>query len=76
MSNLADYYATKIKINQVEYILGHRGKITDEGSFYRIDDTFIVDKCKIKKIALNKNEIVIDLDNKKIMLTVTKCREN
>ena len=76
MINLSDYYVTQIKTSTAEYILGHKGRITDEGSFYRIDDSFIIDKYRIKTIILNQTMIIIGLDNEEIMLTVTYFKEN
>ena len=48
MINLTEYYVTEIKTKQAEYMLGHKGEIKDEGSFYRVDGSFILDKCRIK----------------------------
>ena len=70
MIDLTDYYVTQIKTNHGEYLLGHRGRITDEGSFYRIDGTLIIDKCRIKSIELDGEKLTIQLSNEDYILMV------
>ena len=74
MFNITDYYVTQIKTPQTEYILGHKGQIKDEGSFYRIDNSFIIDKFRIKGIELNDNVLTIHTTNEDVILTVVKSK--
>ncbi|MBR1765148.1 MAG: hypothetical protein IJ746_07105 [Ruminococcus sp.] len=74
MLNITDYYVTQIKTPQTEYILGHKGLIKDEGSFYRIDSSFIIDKFRIKGIELNDNVLTIHTTNEDVILTVVKSK--
>ena len=74
MINITDYYVTQIKTPQTVYILGHKGQIKDEGSCYRIDNSFIIDKFRIKGIELNDNVLTIHTTNEDVILTVVKSK--
>ena len=44
----------------------------DEGSFYRIDNTHIIDKFKTKSMKLNGNRITIHMKDMDVILTIEK----
>lgn len=53
-----------------EYRLGSPAEIIDEGSFYRLDDTHIFDKHKIKEIRRADNRVEIEMTDKTVTLEV------
>ena len=55
-----------------EYRLGSPVEIIDEGSFYRIDGTHIIDKFKIKQIEEHENVIKIEMTDKVVTLEVVQ----
>ncbi len=55
-----------------EYRLGSPVEIIDEGSFYRIDDTHIIDKFKIKKAELLEDKLTIEMTDKVVTLEVAQ----
>ncbi|MBR1752677.1 MAG: hypothetical protein IJ740_17720 [Ruminococcus sp.] len=72
---ITDYYVTQIKTPRTEYILGHKGQIKDEGSFYRIDGSYIIDKFRIKSMEINENKLTIHLNDEDIILIVKNSKE-
>ena len=70
-SNLLAYYWVKsICYSQGEYWLGTPVRIVDEGSFYRIDGTHIIDKFKIDSIDIDKDKLTIHMKDQDVVLTV------
>lgn len=68
---------TKLKVKTItyphgEYRLGHAVEIIDEGSFYRIDGTHILDKHKIKDIVREDNRVKIVMTDKTVTLEVVE----
>ena len=55
-----------------EYRLGSPVEIIDEGSFYRIDDTHIIDKFKIKKSEFLEDKLTIEMTDKVVTLEVAQ----
>lgn len=55
-----------------EYRPGSPVEIIDEGSFYRIDGTHIIDKFKIKKAELLEDKLRIDMTDKVVTLEVAR----
>lgn len=55
-----------------EYRLGVPVPVIDEGSFYRIDGTHIIDKHKIKKIKKDGSRVEIDMADKTVILEVVQ----
>lgn len=55
-----------------EYRLGAPVPVIDEGSFYRIDGTHIIDKHKIKEIKRDGSRVEIDMADKKVILEVVQ----
>ncbi len=66
--DLTDYKVSAIKYPHGEYRLGTPVEIMDEGSFYRIDGTRILDKHKIKSTTVNGNELTIVMTDKTVVL--------
>ena len=52
------------------YKLGTPAMIIDEGSFYRVNGTFIIDKYRIISTSLDGNHLTIHLKDEEIILTV------
>lgn len=71
---ITEYIVTQIRTKNSEYILGHKGQIKDEGSFYRVDGSYIIDKFRIKSIELNENILTIHMTNEEVVLTVVKSK--
>jgi hypothetical protein len=46
--------------------------VIDEGSFYRIDGTHIIDKHKIKEIKKDGSRVEIDMADKTVILEVVQ----
>ena len=46
--------------------------VIDEGSFYRIDGTHIIDKHKIKKIGEADDRVEIEMTDKTVVLEVVR----
>lgn len=55
-----------------EYRLGAPVLVVDEGSFYRIDGTHIIDKHKIKKIGEADDRVEIEMTDKTVVLEVVR----
>ena len=70
MLNLSQYKITEIRYSHSRYIMGIPVKIEDEGSFYRIDGSHIIDKARIKKIEIKGNQLILHLANEDIVLIV------
>lgn len=71
MMKLTDYKVKEIHCSSGIYKLGQPMEIFDEGSFYRIDSTHIIDKFRIKKITPKDNTIILEMkDHTDILLTV------
>jgi hypothetical protein len=68
--DLTDYRVKAIQFPHGAHLLSHLAKIEDEGSFYRIDGTYILDKFKIKSIETIDSQIIIDLGADQIVLDV------
>ena len=68
--NLNKYKVTEIINPDSKYKLAHPASIDDEGSFYRIDSTYIIDKYRIKSMSLDGDKLTIHLNDEDIILTV------
>ena len=55
---------------QGEYHLGSPVLVIDEGSFYRIDGTHIIDKFKIKDVVREDDRIRIEMTDRVVTLEV------
>lgn len=55
-----------------EYRLGSPAPILDEGSFYRIDGTHIIDKFKIRSVREGNGRVEIEMIDKTVTLEVAQ----
>ena len=67
---IAEYKVLEIKSKGFIHKLGTKSLILDEGSFYRIDNSFIIDKYRIISTSLDGNHLTIHLIDEDIILTV------
>lgn len=72
MMKLTDYKVKEIRCSSGIYKLGQPMEIFDEGSFYRIDSTHIIDKFRIVITKLNGNQLTIHMNNEDTILIVEK----
>lgn len=70
LQDLTNYRVKAIKFPHGAHLLSHLAKIEDEGSFYRIDGTYILDKYKIKSIETIEGQIIINMGTEQIVLDV------
>lgn len=70
MINLTSYKVQSITYPYGKYRLGSPAEIIDEGSFYRINGTHILDKFKILSTDLVENELTIHMKDRDVILTV------
>lgn len=68
--NLSIYKVSEIRYAHSKFKLAQPATINDEGSFYRIDSTHIVDKHRIKSTEINGNQITFHLDTEDVVLIV------
>ena len=66
------YKVMEIRSTKGIYKLSHPVEIIDEGSFYRIDGTYIYDKHKIKSIKIDHDKLTIHMSDDTVVLTVTQ----
>lgn len=72
MIELKDLKVKTITYPHGEYQLGSPVPIIDEGSFYRIDGTHIIDKFKIKSTVLAGDKLTINMTDKVVVLEVAQ----
>ena len=68
--NLTNYKVSEIRYAHSKFKLAQPAIINDEGSFYRIDSTHIIDKHRIKSMEIKDDLLTIHLDSEDIMLIV------
>lgn len=68
--NITKYKVSEIRTPQGIYKLGTPAIIIDEGSFYRIDGSHIIDKFRIVSIKLDGDKLTILMNDRDIILTV------
>lgn len=68
--DLTEYKVKKIISQHGELQLGEPADVIDEGGFYRIAGTHIIDKFKIEKIEEKENCIEIKTKDKTVVLGV------
>ena len=73
--DLAKYKVKAIVLSDGEHIHGKSVEILDEGSFSRIDGTYIIDKHKIISINESNNMIEVKMKDKDIILRVQKIAQ-
>lgn len=69
---LKDLKVKAIRYPHGQHILGSPAKIIDEGSFYRLDDTYIFDKYRIESVDRDGDEVVIKMTDKTVILEVVQ----
>lgn len=68
--NLDQYKVTEIMYSDSKYKLAHPARIDDEGSFYRIAGTYIIEKHRIKSMSLDEDKLTIHLNDEDVVLTI------
>lgn len=68
--NLNDYKVKRIISSHGDLQLGEPAYVVDEGGFYRIAGTHIIDKFKIEKIEENGNCVEIKMKDGTVVLVV------
>lgn len=68
--NLSNYKVSEIRYAHSKFKLAQPVIINDEGSFYRIDSTHIIDKHRIKSMEVKDNILTIPLDTEDVVLVV------
>lgn len=63
--NIASYKVKTIIYPNYEYRLSKAVRIIDEGSFYRIDTSYMIDKYKILSISLERDKLTIVMTDKR-----------
>lgn len=67
---LTNYKVKRIIYPHGELQLGEPADVIDEGGFYRIASTHIIDKFKIEKIEENGNRVEIKMKDRTVVLVV------
>lgn len=74
--NITEYFVTKIHSKGSIHIFGHKAQIIDEGDFYRIAGTYIIDKFRITGTEIERSKLTIHLkNNEDYILTVEKRKK-
>ncbi len=68
--DLTKYKVKKIILPDGEHMLGRSAEILDEGSFYRIDGTYIIDKHKIISITEDTDRIKVKMKDMEYVFMV------
>ena len=68
--NLNQYKVTEIIYSDSKYKLAHPARIDDEGPFYRIAGTYIIEKHRIKSMSLDGDKLTIHLNDEDVVLTI------
>ena len=68
--NLTDYKVKRIISPHGDLQLGEPVGVIDEGSFFRIAGTHIIDKFKIEKIVENENRVEVKMRDGTVVLVV------
>jgi|GEM_PF-3232491 len=63
MKALTDYKIKSIKNPHGMYILSMAKRIEDEGNLYRLDNTYIYPKHKIKSIKEDSGKIILEMND-------------
>ena len=68
--NVTDYKVKRIISPHGDLMLGEPADVIDEGSFYRIAGTHIIDKFKIEKIEEIGKRVEIKMKNGTVVLII------
>ena len=67
---ITPYKVTEIRSSTGIYKPSQPLEIYDEGNFYRIDSTYIIDKYRIKSMSIDGDKLTIHLNDEDIILKV------
>ena len=67
---LTDLQITAIRNSHSEHMFASPVSAVDEGSFYRIAGTYILDKCRIRKVERADNKVTVRMKDGDVVLTV------
>ena len=67
---ITPYKVTEIRSSTEIYKPSQPLEIYDEGNFYRIDSTYIIDKYRIKSMSLDGDKQTIHLNDEDVVLTI------
>ena len=67
---LTDYKVKMITYPNGMYMFGKSVPVIDEGGFYRIDGTHIFDKFKIASIDESEGQVVLNMQDRVVILGV------
>lgn len=68
--NISQYKVLEIHYPHSKYKLMKPAMVIDEGSFYRLESTHIIDKYRIKSTEIKDNKLTLHLDTEDIVLVV------
>lgn len=68
--NFSQFRILEIHYSHSRFKLAQPAIINDEGAFYRIDSTHIIDKFRIKSMEIKEEKLIIHLDSEDIILIV------
>ena len=68
--NISQYKVLEIHYPHSKYKLKKPTMVFDEGSFYRVESTHIIDKYRIKSTEIKDNKLTLHLDTEDIVLVV------
>lgn len=68
--NISQYKVLEIHYPHSKYKLKNPAMVIDEGSFYRIESTHIIDKYRIKSTEIKDNKLTLHLNTEDIVLVV------
>lgn len=68
--DLTQYRVRILIYPYAEYRFGHSVPIIDEGFFYRIDNTHIIDKFKIKDVVIEETKVKVTMTDETVILEV------
>lgn len=68
--NISQYKVIEIHYPHSKYKLKKPTMVIDEGSFYRVESTHIIDKYRIKSTDIKDNMLTLHLDTEDIVLVV------
>ncbi len=68
--DLKKYRVIEIISSGSKYKLAHPARIENEGSFYRMAGTYIIEKHRIKSMSLDGDRLTIHLNDEDVVLTI------
>jgi hypothetical protein len=68
--NHTSYKVSEIRYSHSKFKFAQPTLINDEGSFYRIDSTHIIDKHRIKLMKIKGDQLTLHLDTEDVVLVI------